>query len=343
MERGDIGKDGAWQAPAPARRQERDQSIRLSVAPMMDWTDRHCRSFHRALSRSAWLYTEMITSQAIVHGDRERLLGRGDDGDRVVLQLGGNDPLELARAAAVGASFGYAEINLNCGCPSDRVRDGAFGACLMAEPGLVADCVAAMAGAQPLPVTVKHRIGIDRRDDYDFVAAFVARVAGAGCGRFIVHARSAWLDGLSPKENREIPPLRYEVVHRLARDFPGIAFELNGGLSSLAAARAVAAGLAGAMFGRVAYHDPWLLTGIDGEPRDRHQVVCRMAAYLDRHRGDGVRLRHLARHLLGLYHGQPGARVWRRTLSDPAVLERDDATVLIGASEAIAGLGLQTA
>jgi len=158
-----------------------------------------------------------------------------------------------------------------------------------------------------------------------------------------VHARSAWLDGLSPKENREIPPLRYEVVHRLARDFPGIAFELNGGLSSLAAARAVAAGLAGAMFGRVAYHDPWLLTGIDGEPRDRHQVACRMAAYLDRHRGDGVRLRHLARHLLGLYHGQPGARVWRRTLSDPAVLERDDATVLIAASEAIAGLGLQTA
>jgi tRNA-dihydrouridine synthase A len=313
---------------------------------MMDWTDRHCRSFHRALTRTAWLYTEMITSEAIAHGDRDRLLGRGEDGDRVVLQLGGNDPRSLAAAAAIGAEYDYAEINLNCGCPSDRVRDGAFGACLMAEPDRVADCVAAMIDAQPRPVTVKHRIGIDRRDDYDFVATFVARVGAAGCERFIVHARNAWLDGLSPKENRELPPLRPEVVHRLRSDFPGYAFELNGGLRSLDAARDLAAGLSGAMFGRAAYHDPWMLAGIDGERLERHEVACRMAAYLERHRGGGVRLRHLARHLLGLYQGQPGARRWRRTLSDPAVLDRDDPAVLVEASAVAArsgSAGLQAA
>lgn len=302
---------------------------------MMDWTDTACRSFHRILSTTAWLYTEMVTAQAIVHGDRERLLGRGDDGERIVLQLGGNDPAQLAAAAAIGAAYGYAEINLNCGCPSDRVRDGAFGACLMADPGRVADCVTAMAEAQSRPVTVKHRIGLDRNEDYRFVHAFVERVSAAGCRYFIVHARNAWLDGLSPRENREIPPLRPEVVHRLAGDFPDLAFELNGGLLTLAAADAAASGLAGAMFGRAAYHDPWILAGIDGAVPDRHQAACRASEYLLRHRDRGVRLRDLARHVLGLYHGQPGARRWRRHLSDPAVLARDDPLELVRASEAM--------
>ncbi len=314
---------------------------------MMDWTDRHCRAFHRVLSPSAWLYTEMITSDAVLHGDRDRLLGRGQDGDRVVLQLGGNDPARLARAAAIGAAYGYAEINLNCGCPSDRVREGAFGACLMAEPQRVADCVSAMIEAQPLPVTVKHRIGIDRREDYGFVARFVERVAQAGCRRFIVHARNAWLDGLSPKENREIPPLRPEVVHRLAADFSGCRFELNGGLQSLAAARQLAGGqggaLSGAMFGRAAYHDPWLLAGIDGRWQSRQQVACRMAGYLEDQRARGVTLRHLARHLLGLYQGRPGARRWRRTLSDPQVLDRDDPTVLVELSTSLEAASRETA
>ena len=305
---------------------------------MMDWTDRHCRSFHRMLGESLWLYTEMVTSQAIVHGDRERLLGRGDEGARVVLQLGGNDPAQLARAAAIGAGYGYAEINLNCGCPSDRVRDGAFGACLMADPGRVADCVAAMAEAQPLPVTVKHRIGLDRNEDHGFVERFVDRVAAAGCRYFIVHARNAWLDGLSPRENREIPPLRYEVVHRLARDFPTLAFELNGGLLTLTAADEAAHGLAGAMFGRAAYHDPWILRGVDAVVQDRHELACRISDYLVRHREQGVRLRDIARHVLGLYHGQPGARRWRRELSDPAVLDRNDPGDLIRASMAMRAL-----
>ena len=309
--------------------------MRRSVAPMMDWTDRHCRSFHRMLSASAWLYTEMVTAQAILHGDCERLLGRGEDGERVVLQLGGNDPAQLAAAAAIGARFGYVEINLNCGCPSDRVRDGAFGACLMADPGRVADCVAAMIEAQPRAVTVKHRIGLDRNEDYGFVQAFVARVAAAGCRHFIVHARNAWLDGLSPRENREIPPLRYEVVHRLASDFPGLAFELNGGLPTLAAADTASAGLAGAMFGRVAYHDPWILAGIDEAVIDRHDAACRVSDYLLRHRDQGVRLRDIARHVLGLYHGQPGARRWRRHLSDPLVLDRNDPQEVVRASEAL--------
>lgn len=311
---------------------------RISVAPMMEWTDRHCRSFHRLISSQAWLYTEMVTAQAIVHGDPERLLGRGEEGGRVVLQLGGNDPALLARAARSGLAFGYDEINLNCGCPSDRVREGAFGACLMADPARVADCVAAMSDAVPIPVTVKHRIGIDRCEDYDFVRNFVAQVAAAGCRRFIVHARNAWLDGLDPKQNREIPPLRYEVVHRLQLDFPGLAFELNGGLQDLASGLAAAQGVAGQpalngiMYGRRAYHDPWLLSGVDRclepqadrPPPTRAGVVERLVSYLERHACAGVSLRHMARHVLGLYHGQPAARLWRRQLSDSQALARND-------------------
>ena len=349
--------------------------FRISVAPMMDWTDRHCRSFHRLLSRQAWLYTEMVTAQAIAHGDLDHLLGRGEEGERVVLQLGGNDPQLLAHAAREGVAYGYDEINLNCGCPSDRVREGAFGACLMAEPQRVADCVAAMQAVVPVPVTVKHRIGIDRHEDYAFVHRFVETVAAAGCRRFIVHARNAWLDGLDPKANREIPPLRYAVVHRLAQDFPHCAFELNGGLQDLAMGLAVATDpahaaqrpLAGLMYGRKAYHEPWLLAGVDAwlaahaevdeafvsglrgvidEPPSavtrasvassaaalpegnaaltRAAVVDALVGYLERGAAQGVELRHLARHVLGLYHGQPAARIWRRQLSDPQALARND-------------------
>ncbi len=329
-----------------------DSGRRISVAPMMEWTDRHCRTFHRALSRRAWLYTEMLTAQAILHGDRSRLLGRGEEGDRVVLQLGGNDPAALARCAAIGAEWGYQEINLNCGCPSDRVQEGAFGACLMAEPETVAAAVRAMRDAVALPVTVKHRIGIDRIESYDFVRDFVGTVAAAGCRRFIVHARNAWLDGLSPRENREIPPLRHDLVHRLAADFPHCAFELNGGLQSLAHALDVSRGLAGAMLGRVAYHQPWTLAGVDATedpgpvdapPRDRSAVVEAMVGYLLRHRGDGkehVEVRYLARHMLGLYHGEPGARTWRRMLSDSAALREDDPSLLLRARDRVEAASL---
>lgn len=360
--------------------------FRVSVAPMMDWTDRHCRSFHRLLSQRAWLYTEMVTAQAIAHGDLDHLLGRGEEGDRVVLQLGGNDPQLLARAAREGQAYGYDEINLNCGCPSDRVREGAFGACLMAEPERVADCVAAMQAVVQVPVTVKHRIGIDRREDYEFVHHFVDVVAAAGCRRFVVHARNAWLDGLDPKQNREIPPLRYEVVHRLAQDFPHCAFELNGGLQDLAHGLAAvcpteasgpdsetasegpavvdamagteagspATRLVGAMYGRRAYHDPWLLAGVDdwlarhaaeapvtdaAQPLTRAAVVEALVGYLERGAARGVEVRHLARHLarhvLGLYLGQPAARLWRRMLSESRALSRNDPGLLREACAAV--------
>lgn len=349
---------------------------------MMDWTDRHCRSFHRLLSRRTWLYTEMVTAQAIAHGDLDHLLGRGEEGDRVVLQLGGNDPQLLARAAREGQAYGYDEINLNCGCPSDRVREGAFGACLMAEPERVADCVAAMQAVVQVPVTVKHRIGIDRREDYEFVHHFVDVVAAAGCRRFVVHARNAWLDGLDPKQNREIPPLRYEVVHRLAQDFPHCAFELNGGLQDLAHGLAAvcpteasgpdsetasegpavvdamagaeadspATRLVGAMYGRRAYHDPWLLAGVDdwlarhaaeapvtevAQPLTRAAVVEALVGYLERGAAHGVEVRHLARHVLGLYLGQPAARLWRRMLSESRALSRNDPGLLREACAAV--------
>ena len=335
--------------------------FRVSVAPMMDWTDRHCRSFHRLLSRRAWLYTEMVTAQAIAHGDLDHLLGRGEEGERVVLQLGGNDPQLLARAAREGQAYGYDEINLNCGCPSDRVREGAFGACLMAEPERVADCVAAMQAVVQVPVTVKHRIGIDRREDYEFVHHFVDVVAAAGCRRFVVHARNAWLDGLDPKQNREIPPLRYEVVHRLAQDFPHCAFELNGGLQDLAHGLAAVCPegaedgrpvtrLVGAMYGRRAYHDPWLLAGVDdwlarhaaeapvtdvARPLTRAAVVEALVGYLERGAAHGVEVRHLARHVLGLYLGQPAARLWRRMLSESRALSRNDPGLLREACAAV--------
>jgi tRNA-dihydrouridine synthase A len=317
---------------------------RFCVAPMMDWTDRHCRYFHRQLSVRARLYTEMVTTGALLQGDAARHLAFDAVEHPVALQIGGSEPHDLAQAARLGARWGYDEINLNCGCPSERVQRGAFGACLMAEPDLVADCVKAMRDAVSLPVTVKHRIGVDRRDDYGFVRDFVGALAAAGCEVFIVHARSAWLKGLSPKENREVPPLRYDVVHRLKRDFPTSTFVLNGGLESLDAVAAELAHVDGVMLGRAAYHDPWLLADVDrrlfaqdSPAATRDAVVARMTGYLRRVTGEGTASRHVVRHMHGLYQGVRGARAWRRRLSDAAVLERDGAEVLERAARLVEG------
>lgn len=315
---------------------------RFCVAPMMDWTDRHCRYFHRQLSRRARLYTEMVTTGALLHGDVARHLDFDPSEHPVALQLGGSEPDELAHCARLGEQLGYHEINLNCGCPSERVQRGAFGACLMAEPQLVADCVKAMRDAVTIPVTVKHRIGIDRGEDYGFVRDFVGCVHAAGCEVFIVHARNAWLKGLSPKENREVPPLRYEVVYRLAADFPQAVFVLNGGIGSLAQAAEVLRHVDGVMLGRAAYHDPYLLSEVDralfgeAEAPTRAQVVAAMSEYLHRQAAAGVPPRAILRHLLGLYHGQAGARNWRRLLSDPAFVARHGAASLTAAARVFA-------
>jgi len=312
-----------------------DARWRFCVAPMMDWTDRHCRYFHRKLSRRARLYTEMVTTGALLQSDAERHLHFDASEHPVALQLGGSEPGELARAARLGATAGYDEINLNCGCPSDRVQRGAFGACLMAEPTLVADCVKAMRDAVTVPVTVKHRIGIDRTEDYGFVRDFVGTVNEAGCETFIVHARNAWLRGLSPRQNREVPPLRHEIVHRLKGDFPRARFVLNGGLATLADTLQQASGLDGAMLGRAAYHDPYLLAQVDsavcGDTApvpSRAEVVMRMAEYLEREHRAGTAPRHVVRHMLGLYQGMRGARRWRRLLSDADLLESTGPRIL---------------
>ena len=297
---------------------------RMSVAPMLDWTDRHCRYLHRLLSRHARLYTEMVTTGALIHGDAARHLRFDGAEHPVALQLGGSEPADLARAARLGARWGYDEINLNCGCPSERVRRGAFGACLMNEPRLVADCVKAMADAVSVPVTVKHRIGLGRDEDYGFVRDFVGTVAEAGCGVFIVHARNAWLEGLSPKENREIPPLRYEVAARLKRDFARLTIAVNGGLRADEAVRAQLALLDGAMIGREAYHNPWWLARWDeaffnAPPRalTREEVEQAMLAYMEREAAaHGTPWQVIARHMLGLRNGLPGARRWRQVWSD---------------------------
>jgi tRNA-dihydrouridine synthase A len=296
---------------------------RLAVAPMMDWTDRHCRYFHRLLTRRTWLYTEMLTTGALLHGDVARHLDFDPAEQPVAVQLGGSEPSELAACARLAQRWGYAEINLNCGCPSERVQRGAFGACLMAEPDLVADCVRAMQDAVSIPVTVKHRIGIDRAEDYGFVHHFVATLAHAGCRTFFVHARNAWLKGLSPKENREVPPLRYDVVRRLKRELPELEIVVNGGISTLDEVDALLAELDGAMLGRAAYQNPWLLVETDsrlfgevGTRRTRRDVVEAILPYAERHVAAGGSLRQITRHMLGLYHGQPGARAWRRALSD---------------------------
>ena len=303
---------------------------RLSVAPMMDWTDRHCRYFHRLLSRHALLYTEMVTTGALLHGDVPRHLRFNAAEHPVALQLGGSEPDDLARSARLGEQWGYDEINLNCGCPSERVQRGAFGACLMAEPALVADGVKAMLDVVSIPVTVKHRIGIDKGESYDFVRDFIGKVSEAGCKVFIVHARNAWLKGLSPKENREIPPLRPETVYQLKRDFPHLVIAINGGIDNSAAVAEHLQHVDGVMIGRKAYHDPWWLAGWDTEffgaasnpAESRESVELAMVAYMAHEFAQhGTAWPSIARHMLGLRHGLPGARRWRQVWSDHRLRE----------------------
>ena len=298
-------------------------SHRLCVAPMMDWTDRHCRALHRVLSSNARLYTEMVTTGAVLNGDRERLLGFGASEHPVALQLGGSEPAEVAAAARIGEDYGYDEINLNVGCPSDRVQSGRFGACLMREPERVADCMHAMISAVSIPATVKCRIGVDEQDPDESLFGLVDLCAQAGVTVFIVHARKAWLDGLSPKENRDIPPLDYGLVHRLKAERPELTIVLNGGLADLEQARAhVEQGLDGAMLGRAAYHEPALLGDVDRLLFDPEAVtvsaeesVTAYRPYVQEQLARGVHLYAIVRHMLGLFHGRPGARTWRRILT----------------------------
>jgi tRNA-dihydrouridine synthase A len=290
---------------------------------MMDWTDRHCRRFHRVLAPGAVLYTEMVHAQAVRHGDRERLLGFDAAEHPVVLQLGGSEPDALAEATRIGAEWGYDEVNLNVGCPSDRVQAGRFGACLMKEPALVAECIAAMQAAVDIPVTVKCRLGVDEQEDYERFLAFVDTVAGTPCRGFVVHARKAWLSGLSPKENREIPPLRYDWVHRLKQERPGLHVTLNGGLSTVEAAQAQLAHVDAVMLGRLAYHEPYRLHLLDcalagRAPRPREELMREFLPYVAAQLDAGVALKHISRHVLGLFHAQPGGRAFRQVLSEGA-------------------------
>ncbi len=318
----------------------------LSVAPMMAWTTPECRYFLRLISRHTWLYTEMVTAQALMHGDSTRLLRHHPGEGPVALQLGGCEPRSLATAAALGEAHGYNEINLNVGCPSDRVQNGRFGACLMAEPELVAECVAAMARACDVPVTVKTRIGIDDMDDYEHLARFTDTVARAGCRTFIVHARKAWLQGLSPRENREVPPLRYESVYRLKREFPDLEVIINGGVRDWDAIDTHLQHVDGVMIGRQAYHDPYLLAAADTKlhgderpARSRGQVVCDMVPFVRERVDDGERLHTVTRHMLGLFQGQPGARRWRRYLSTHGCRPGADEQTLLAALAEVKGVG----
>jgi tRNA-dihydrouridine synthase A len=307
---------------------------RFCVAPMIDWTDRNCRAFHRMFTQRAWLYTEMITTGALLHGDVPRHLDFGDTEHPVALQLGGSEPDDLARAAKLGEQWGYDEINLNCGCPSERVQRGAFGACLMLEPATVADCVKAMRDAVSVPVTVKHRIGIDYETSYSFVRDFVGTVADAGCKTFIVHARNAVLKGLSPKQNREVPPLRYEVVLQLKKDFPALEIILNGGVQTLEQAQTLLQDVDGVMVGREAYQNPSMLRsvdrliyGVDTVDVDDATVEASLYRYIDDAYRQGTPLNAIVRHILGWHRGAPGARAWRRVLSDSPRLARGDFSI----------------
>jgi len=303
---------------------------------MMDWTDRHCRYFMRLLSPRACLYTEMITAAACKHGDADKLLQFDSSEHPVALQLGGSDPALMAAAAKQGAVRGYDEININVGCPSDRVQSGAFGACLMARPDTVAACITEMQSAADVPVTVKTRIGIDDQDSYDFLADFIGTVADAGCATFIVHARKAILEGLSPKDNRTVPPLDYQRVYRLKQDFPQLSIILNGGITTVEQAMQHLKQIDGVMIGRQAYHQPWFLTELElalgtagsNQPADRHELVERMLPYVERELATGTELKHIARHMLGLFAGRPGARAWRRHLSEHAQMPGAGAEVV---------------
>lgn len=314
---------------------------------MMDWTDRHCRYFHRLLTKNTLLYTEMVTTGALLHGDVPRHLDFNAEEHPVALQLGGSESADLAQAAKLGEQWGYDEINLNCGCPSERVQRGAFGACLMAEPQLVADCVKAMRDAVDIPVTVKHRIGIDKTESYEFVRDFVGTVADAGCEVFIVHARNAWLQGLSPKQNREVPPLRYALVHRLKNEFAHLTIALNGGINTLAQVTHELAHVDGVMVGREAYHNPWWMSQWDAQfygdnasrsGITRNSVEAQMVQYMEREAAaKGTPWYSIARHMLGLRHGQPGARLWRQVWSDHRLKTLPAREVAQRAAQAVRG------
>ncbi|WP_348945272.1 tRNA dihydrouridine(20/20a) synthase DusA [Chitinibacter sp. FCG-7] len=306
-------------------------SRRFCIAPMLDWTDRFYRRFARELSQHTWLYTEMVNTGAILHGDPQRHLRFDPVEYPVALQLGGSEPADLARCAKIAEDWGYDEVNLNVGCPSERVQSGSFGACLMLEPSLVADGVKAMRDACQIDVTVKHRIGIDKIEDYAFVRDFVGQIAEAGCSTFIVHARNAILKGLSPKENREIPPLKYDYAYQLKRDFPQLEIIINGGITTLAQSLEHLQHVDGVMVGREAYHNPWLLTEVDaaiyGQPQREQSRRCaieNLRDFIEAELAAGTPLRFIARHILGLYQGQYGARQWRRMLSDATLLKNAD-------------------
>ncbi|TDR30899.1 tRNA dihydrouridine(20/20a) synthase DusA [Hydromonas duriensis] len=313
-----------------------EQARRFSIAPMLDWTDRHCRYFHRLLSKNVLLYTEMVNVNAIIHGDTARHLDFDASEHPLALQVGGSDVRALAQCAKIAEQWGYDEININCGCPSERVQSGAFGACLMAEPFLVADAVKAMRDACSIDVTVKHRIGLDKNEDYGFVRDFIGAVSEAGCATFVVHARNAWLKGLSPKENRDIPPLRYEVVHQLKRDFPQLNIIINGGLADFDVIQQQLQHVDGVMVGRQAYHEPYWLARVDGlffgdesPAPSRRDILEQLLTYAERQILQGVPLRNMTRHWLNLYHGVAGARTWRRHLSDAKLLASNDVRLLL--------------
>jgi len=332
-------------APRAATAALPPDALRLSVAPMMDWTDTHCRVFHRLLAPHARLYTEMVHANAVIHGDRARLLAMDPVEHPVALQLGGSEPELLGAAAKIGAEYGFDEINLNCGCPSDRVQAGRFGACLMREPQLVADSVAAMVESCDVPVTVKCRLGVDDDHDWDRFLAFIDTVASAGCGMFVIHARNAWLKGLSPKENREVPPLRYDWAYRLKNERPQLQIVVNGGIATQDEATSHLAHTDGAMLGRAAYHDPYLLHRLDvawfgGQLRTRGELLRALRPYIEDQRARGVYLKHITRHLLGLFAGERGGRAFRQVLSEGAHKPRADWSLIeeaIAITESFAG------
>ncbi|MBT8435812.1 MAG: tRNA dihydrouridine(20/20a) synthase DusA [Gammaproteobacteria bacterium] len=316
---------------------------RFCIAPMMDCSDRHSRFFLRLFSDRVLLYTEMITAAAVLHGDRDHLLGFNKEEHPLAVQLGGSDPEQLFRAARICAEYGYDEINLNCGCPSDRVQSGSFGACLMNDPALVADCMAALRSATSLPVTVKHRTGIDQQDDYDIFAGFAGAQIDAGAQALIVHARNAWLQGLSPKQNREIPPLKYDWVYRLKRDFPDHEIVINGGIKTLEACRQHLLHVDGVMLGREPYQNPYLLHNVDqvifdqpmAEVPSRIAMLHRLYPYIEQQLGQGMPLTHMVRHIIGLFHGEPNARRWRRYLSENAHRKKADIEILYEAERLV--------
>ncbi|WP_221895929.1 tRNA dihydrouridine(20/20a) synthase DusA [Bathymodiolus japonicus methanotrophic gill symbiont] len=315
---------------------------KFCVAPMLDWSDRHCRYFHRILTRHAVLYTEMVTTGALLNGDIERHLGFTRQEQPVALQLGGSSAKELATCSKMAQDYAYNEVNLNVGCPSDRVQNGRFGACLMADPELVAECVAAMQNAVTIPVTVKSRIGIDDQDSYQQLAHFINTIATSGCHTFIIHARKAWLSGLSPKQNREVPPLRYDVVQQIKQDFPDLEIIINGGITTLEQAAGFLTSVDGVMIGREAYHNPYLLAEVDAmiyqQParlQSRHEVVSAMLPYIQQQLAAGVRLHSITRHMLGLFHGIKGARAWRRHLSESGPRAGVDENVVLEALELV--------